>query len=317
MPKLDLIELQRFVPAGLKYRLKPYYRKILSNKPVVLLNPTWRCNYRCSYCCIVTKFAYTSVVPKAGERTGKEWIQGLEKLPPSLIYLCGGEPFVYADLPLLVNDLPEKHSLVGIVTNLSQPTSVYRKIERKIHLNASFHREHTDGPEFLAKIKELSPHFHIQVNIVATPENLLVLEQIADELHSAGVELHVDPYVDIGFHYSPDQLKILRKHITPDRQPESQLDYDDYSPKRCSAGRNYVNFSPDGSAYTCQGGMNFLHSPLHAGMAEGRELGHFRLGNLFDQDFHLNKEDVLCSMPCNIACDRDSTIIRAEQLVRS
>ena len=48
MPKLDLIELQRFVPAGLKYRLKPLYRKIFSNKLVVLLNPTWRCNYRFS-----------------------------------------------------------------------------------------------------------------------------------------------------------------------------------------------------------------------------------------------------------------------------
>lgn len=317
MPKLDLIELQRFIPARVKYTLKPFYRRVFSNKLVVLLNPTWRCNYRCSYCCIVTKFAYTSVVPKAAEVTGEEWIRGLEKLPSAAVYICGGEPFVYADLPVIVNRLPEKHSLVGIVTNLSQPTVVYRKIERKIHLNASFHREHTDGPQFLAKIKELSPHFHIQVNIVATPENLKVLEQISDELKAAAVDLHVDPYVDIGFHYTPEQLGVLHRYITPDRQPESQLDFDDYSPKRCSAGRNYINFAPDGSAYTCQGGMNYLHSTLHAGMAQGRELGYFRVGNLFADDFRLNTEDVLCSMPCNIACDRDSTIIRPEKLVRS
>jgi MoaA/NifB/PqqE/SkfB family radical SAM enzyme len=316
VPKLDLIELQRFLPARVKYTLKPYYRKIFSNKLIVLLNPTWRCNYRCSYCCIVTKFAFTSVVPRAGERTGEEWINGLDKLPSAAVYICGGEPFVYADIAVLVNRLPEKHSLIGIVTNLSQPASVYRKIEKRIHLNASFHREHTNGEEFLAKIKELSPHFHIQVNIVATPENLLVLEQISGELGESAVELHVDPYVDIGFHYSPAQLKTLHRFITPDRKPETQLDFDDFSPKRCSAGRNYVNFAPDGSAYTCQGGMNFLHSPLHAGLAEGRELDHFRLGNLFDADFRLNSKDVLCSMPCNIACDRDSTIISPEKLVR-
>jgi hypothetical protein len=71
-----------------------------------------------------------------------------------------------------------------------------------------------------------------------------------------------------------------------------------------------VNVSPDGSAYTCYGGMNFIHSPLYADIARGQDLSQFRMGNLFDPAFRLNATDQICSMPCNAACDRDVAIIR-------
>jgi len=161
------------------------------------------------------------------------------------------------------------------------------------------------------KVKELSEHFHIHANIVATPENLPLLDRVSDELSSRGVDLHVDPYVEVGrFQYSSEQVQVLKRHIAADRRPEIQLDYEDFSPKRCSAGRNYVNFSPDGSAYTCYGGMNFIHSSLYSEMAAGRNLSGFRIGNLFDSRFQLNTQDRICSMPCNAACDRDAAIIR-------
>lgn len=248
-----IIGAQRFIPASVKFALKPFYRTLFPNRLHVILNPTWRCNYACSYCPVVTKFAYATVVNKSGERSAEEWIGALDKLPAAVIYIAGGEPFVYADLPGLINGLPEKHQLMGIVTNLSMPASVYRKIHGRIHLNASFHREHTDAEPFIAKVKELSGQFHIHANIVATPENLPLLAQISDELGTGGVTLHVDPYVDRNFQYSPEQLQVLRRHIKGDRHPETQLDFEDFSPKRCSAGRNYVNFTPDGSAYTCCG----------------------------------------------------------------
>lgn len=314
--KLSLIDLQKYLPARVKYTLKPFYRRIFPNRLVAILNPTWRCNYRCSYCPIVTNFAYTSVVPKSDERSGEDWIQALENLPPAAIYIAGGEPFVYADLPFLINNLPERHSLIGIVSNFSSPASVYRKIHKRIHLNASFHREHTNSDEFLAKIKELAPHFHIQVNIVATPENLPLLGQISDELARSEVALHVDPYVDVHFQYSTDQLKALQPYLAHDRNPETQLNFDDFSQKRCSAGRNYVSFSPDGSAYTCYAGMNFIHSTLYSEIAKGKDLSQYRMRNIFDPGFKMNATDSVCSMPCNLACDRDSAIIRPESLTR-
>ena len=306
---LDVITLQRFIPASIKFALKPYYRRIFPNRLHVILNPTWRCNYHCSYCPVVTKFAYTTVVGKSGERSGEDWIAGLEKLRPAVVYIAGGEPFVYSDLPTLVNRLPEKHHLLGIVTNLSLHVNAYRKIQKCIHLNASFHREHIDAATFIAKVKELSGQFHIHVNIVATPENLPVLDQVSDELNSVGVPLHIDPFVDRDFQYSPEQLQLISRHIKADRNPKTG-DFHDFSAKRCSAGQNYVNLSPDGSAYTCYGGMNFIHSSQYSEIATGRDLSRFRIGNLFDSGFRLNSHEIICSMPCNAACDRDAVIIR-------
>ena len=311
MPKLEILELKRFLPAKALTILKPYYRRMFPNRPILLINPTWRCNYRCSYCPIVTKFAYTTVVGKSGERSPEDWIAALARIRPALIYIAGGEPFVYADLAAVINGLPEKHHLLGIVTNLSQPASVYRKINRKIKLIASLHREHVEPDAYVAKVKELSGQFQIHANIVATPENLPFLDMIAKELHTAGVTLHVDPYIDVaGFHYSEDQLDILKRHIGPDRQPQAQQDYEDYAPRRCSAGRNYLTIAPDGSAYTCMAGMNFIHSHLYTEMVGDRDVSQFRMGNFFDPAFQLNQSDQLCAMPCNAACDRDSVIMR-------
>src|SRR5580765_4114933 len=111
--------LQTILPARLKFALKPYYRKVFPNRLHIGLLPTSRCNYRCSYCMVVTKFDYTTLYPKESERTAAEWLAALDRLPPAAIYFHGGEPFLYAELADLINGLPEKHQVLGIVTNLS------------------------------------------------------------------------------------------------------------------------------------------------------------------------------------------------------
>ena len=307
---MNLLGLQRWLPAKVKFALKPHYRKVFPNRLHVYWLPTFRCNYKCSYCPVVTKFAFTAVVDKPGERSGRDWIEAFERMPPFALYIQGGEPFVYADLALVINSLPAKHSMMGIVTNLSQPASVYRKIKKRIHLNASFHREFTEDAQFIAKIRELKDQFDIHVNIVATPENLSALRKIADEFSASEIPLHVDPYVDLGFQYTEEQLVFLRPFLAPDRKPETQLDFTDFSPKLCSAGRNYAHISPDGTAYRCGGGMSFIHSSLYSEMAQGKDVSRYRIGNVFESDFRLNEKDSVCSMPCNMACDRDLAIIR-------
>ena len=59
--------------------------------------------------------------------------------------------------------------------------------------------------------------------------------------------------------------------------------------------------------------MNFIHSPLYLDIARDRDLSPYRMGNLFDPDFQLNSHDIVCSMPCNAACDRDVAIIRPQE----
>jgi len=306
---MDLVSIQRFIPPQAKYFLKPYYRKFFSNRLHILLWPTFRCNYRCSYCTVVTKYNLLNDFPPKSERRAEEWVAALEKLPPAMIYFAGGEPFLYMGLPDLVNNLPKKHQLLGIVSNVSQPTSAYRKIKRSFHLNASFHREFVSESDFVAKVKELQEFLDVHVNIVATKENLPVIASIDALLKTHRMTLHVDPLVDVAFRYSGAEEALLRKYTKADRS--TLVQFDDFSAKTCSAGRNYLNLMPDGQAFTCAGGFHYTYSPLYAGMVENRPLGQFRLGNIFDSDFKLNSSDIVCELPCQHACDRDSVTMKS------
>lgn len=298
----------RSLPPPVRYFLQPYYRKIFSNRFIVVLWPTFRCNYSCSYCPVHTKFDFASVFPKACEKSWQQWAEALEKLPPAVIYVAGGEPFLYTGLSDLLDHLPAKHRVLGVVTNLSMPASVIRKIRRSTHLNASFHRECVSQEAFVAKVKDLSDSFHIDVNIVATPENLPVIAAVDDLMKSRHVTLHVDPYVDPHFRYSAEQLKLLAKHVQSDRS--ALLEFDDFSHKSCSAGRNYINLMPNGDVFTCASGYCYAYSPLYAQVVAGKRTDQYRMGNLFEHDFALNERDVSCALPCSAYCDRDSVLVR-------
>jgi MoaA/NifB/PqqE/SkfB family radical SAM enzyme len=296
------------LPARARHFLQPYHRKLFSDRLIVVFWPTFRCNYSCSYCPVHTKFDFATVFPKACEKTWQQWVEALEKLPPAVIYIAGGEPFLYAGLPDLLNNLPAKHRMLGIVSNISVPTPVFQKIQHSTHLNASFHRECVSEEAFLAKVKVLQESFHVEVNIVATPENLPVIAAVDELLKSHDVSLHVDPFVDLGFHYSEEQLELLRKHTQTDRK--ALPEFDDFSQKSCSAGRNYINLMPNGDVFTCASGYQYIYSPLNAHLAAGKKLDQFRMGNLFELDFSLNTTDILCTMPCQAYCDRDAVLVK-------
>lgn len=305
-----ILDVQQYVPARVKFALKPYYRKVFPNRLHILLYPTFRCNYKCSYCPVVTKFDFGKVWDIKTELPASRWIEALEQVPPAVIYIAGGEPFLYRDLPRLVNDLPARHSLVGIVTNLSVPVEVYQRIQKHIHLNVSFHREFTTQEQFIGKIRALKDRFHLCVNLVATLENMPVLEEIHDTFQSNDIDLHVDPYVDPQFQYTAEQRKLLDRYMQNDRRPDEQLNFADFSEKKCSAGRNYINIVPDGGVYTCAAGISYVHSDLYQHLVRGNDVSVFRMGNLLDPAFRLNASDQTCTLPCPMACDRDAAIIR-------
>jgi MoaA/NifB/PqqE/SkfB family radical SAM enzyme len=309
---LSVSDLQHYMPPGMKFFLKRYYRTFFPNKLILYFSPTSRCNYRCSYCPVITKFDYAAIYPKKHEKSVAEWLQAFEGLPGAMLYIAGGEPFLYNGLPDLLNQLPAKHQIVGIVTNLSLDVRLYRKVKRKIHIRASFHREFIGQEEFVAKVKMLSDQFYINVNIVATPENLPLIQQIADTMAHDNVTLHVDPYVDLDFRYTPEQRALLDRVLRSDRNPDSQLDFNDFSEKSCSAGRNYINVMSNGDVFACNGGMQYLKSALYAGFPNpgGMDLQKFAVGNLFDPTFQLNPSDIVCTLPCKEACDRDSVSVR-------
>jgi MoaA/NifB/PqqE/SkfB family radical SAM enzyme len=316
---LDVTTLQRYLPASVKNALKPYYRSLLPNQLCLLLWVTFRCNYRCSYCPVVTRYAYTDVYGNEDERSPEDWIAALDRLPKANVYISGGEPFLFKGLPELVNGLT-KHNILGIVTNATVNTSVYERISRSIHMNLSFHREFVSEDEFLEKVDKLRAigRFHLNVNLVATRENIPMIPKVEKLLTDHRISLHIDPFVDpdMTFEYTPQEMTILSRYLPPDRVTQmDRLESDKYDRKLCSAGQNYINIMPDGTVFRCAAGFDYYHSPLRRTVLKGGphgpyDPGYFKTGNIFDPNYQLDTRPVLCELPCTAACDRDMARIK-------
>ena len=150
-----LTYLQEKIPLSLKTKLKPFYRLIYPNRLHGIINPTFRCTYKCSYCPVCSQFDYGNIYPKSCEKTPEEWLKVLEKLPQTTFFILGGEPFLYNGLPELLNQLSDNsnHTILGLVTNASMPIDLYKQIKNKMHMNISFHREFAQEDEFIEKVK--------------------------------------------------------------------------------------------------------------------------------------------------------------------
>lgn len=309
-------DFRAYVPNGMKHLLKPYFRTLMPNQLVALVWITFRCNYRCSYCNIVTNFDFGTLAGRGSERSVDDWVAAMDRLPPTLFYFAGGEPFLYSGFPDLLNRLPAKHSLIGVVSNGTVKLDVYKRIEKKIALNISFHREFVEEEAFVKKVLELKELFNVSVNVVATRENLSVLRHLEEYFHNKEITLHVDRLLDDKTIYTPEEEKFLDSFLSAERRAQhDQLDYHDYQPKLCGAGVNYINVFPNGEVYTCAGGMEYLHSPLTKEIlanqpGEPFDLTKFKMGNVFDPAFALNSKRIVCPLPCRAACDRDFTTFK-------
>lgn len=309
-----LVELiQKFAPAKLRSFLRPYHRYFFPNKIYGYWNITYRCSYQCSYCpfCNITK--YSEIYPQKKEKTPQEWLEILEKLPPMSFLLIGGEPLVYSGLAEVINNLPAKHSIIGLITNASMPLELYKKIKKKICLSISYHREFTTEEDFIAKVLQLNEFMWIgSVNIVATPENLPFLEELHKRLNPHGITIRVEHLIKPGFKYTDEQLRQLKKYLTPDRNWEKKGNfYEKPMCKMCSAGRNYINIMPNADVYTCVGGMEYLNATHRQKYVDNLTLlERYRLGNLADKNFVFNTKNKPCVLPCIYVCDWDYAEIK-------
>ena len=301
--------VKKYLPKKILYKLKPFYRKFYRNKLHIIFYPTFRCNYNCSYCLNHTKYNYSeSLYPLKHEKCFEEWITVFEKLPKATISITGGEPFLYKDLPALLNNFPKKHSVSNIFTNLSASIDKYSSLSNKIPLTASFHNEYMTDEQFIEKIKKLSQlNFPVNVNFVASSDNIKIIGVIEKKFKQNNVQIHVDPCISLDSGYTEKEKIVLDKYLENDRDVR-WLGFKDYSKKKCSAGRNYIIIFPDGDVFSCMGGF-YYSTPLYKHLVNSKSTEQFYLGNIFSDDFKLNKMDIQCSLPCQEGCDLDLAII--------
>lgn len=298
--------VHRMLPNRVKIRLSPYYRRAFTNITHVVFNPTFGCNYRCPYCSVFSReYRY---YPRESEHSWEEWVEAFDRFPPALINISGGEPFYYRDLVQLIANMPPKHTIIGISTNLSLPFNELADISSKnFTITASFHPHMTDKEPFAARVLKVKEYgIRVKVEVVAYPGILPHIPELKAYFEKElKVAFTADPDVDPSRRYSEEEARLIKEYmkkgIIISGIRRAGYEFDDYSLKQCKAGSKYFAIMPNGDVYTCMAGFSFYTVEPYNKLNITNE--EFRLGNLFDGSFKPLSQLKICSLPCSGACD--------------
>ena len=94
-----------------KYEDAPHCLFSIPRKELrIIAEITNRCNLRCKHCC-------TSSTSKGEDLDYSKLIEIVDSYNTSEIYITGGEPFLYRDLPLLLKELKKRDIFISLATN--------------------------------------------------------------------------------------------------------------------------------------------------------------------------------------------------------
>lgn len=261
----------------------------------ILWQERFSCNLKCPYCTIHTMKAKGDC-----KASWQEWVAAFNKIKPSVIDITGGEPFLNKNIIEIINGL-ESGVLVGLTTNLTFSIERFAtdvSPKKAFSITASYHPSTTliDKQTFIDRALTLKNNgFHVTVNFVAYPDQMLIIPELKKEIEGNGIRFHVDPYGvgNIGhYEYTKEQRDFLNPYVGADRVFRMNKDN---SEVRCSGGRDYMMVDPDGYAYRCWAKHIAKSHPI---------------GNIFDVSFKALDADENCSMSslCG-GCDRDKVTI--------
>lgn len=287
--------------------LKILYEKLFLPDYHIFLNITFRCNYQCSYCCF-REDKFHEIYPEEAEFNWQDWSKVLNRFPPSILDISGGEPFLYCGLLSLLKNLDEKHE-VAITTNLSFPEKIIKakKIRDDITVTVSFHPEMTNLASFKSKIcKLIESGIEPTVNVVGAPDILSELSRYETFFNGIGLDFHANTLIDPRyeneiirmFHqYKEENIKKLRKYLkSHEKLKEQKCDYEE---RKCIGGSKYFVIAPNGDIYRCFSGLYVDRSPR---TEDYEESGKFLLGNIFENFESLTGPES-CSFPCCVGGD--------------
>lgn len=236
-----------------------------------LLNLTWRCQNKCSYCWVNQTVKARPELLGVAERPMGDWVAALERDEVVVADVAGGEPLLVPWLPELMLACPQV--AFGLSTNGLALRGLRRLCQLKpanlIAVNLSYHPEaplwHTDYDEHwrMAMTMLIAAKLHVHTNVVDAPGNREAARQMIDWLCQQGIKHEVSPYE--------------RMDVLSDKLPGGLC---------CEGGVNHLTVAPDGSAWPC---LTTLRSPYW------RETC---LGNWLDDTLDLNRK----VQPCHLNC---------------
>ena len=234
-----------------------------------LINPTWRCQNKCSYCWMQQTVMGRPELVGAPERSVEDWYRALKRDQPELVDIAGGEPLLLPWVP----DLMRVASSIrfGLSTNglhLPGIADLCRsRIENLVNINVSYHPE-TRVPGYAerwqgAVLRLLEAGYTVHPNIIAYGSNREATRDVRGWMEQKAIGFAISPYEEM------DDLGT--------RMEQGLL---------CEGGVNHLTVAPDGTAWPC---LTKLRSPYWAETA---------LGNWIDGTVDLAKKEQPCHLNC-------------------
>lgn len=236
-----------------------------------LVNPTWRCQNRCSYCWMRQTVALRPDLYDAPERSAEDWYGALKRDRPEVVDIAGGEPLLLDWVPDLMRVC--RSIAFGLSTNGLHAGGIEdlcrSRIPNLIAINVSYHPE-TNAPDYQERFRDAvlrlrGAGYHVHSNLVATPQNLR-------DAHKARL------------------LYWLEEHGIPyEVSPNEQMDYLGAKLDQgllCQGGVNHLTVAPDGTAWPC---LTTLRSPYWRETA---------LGNWIDGTVDIGRKEQPCHLNC-------------------
>lgn len=236
-----------------------------------LINLTWRCQNRCSYCWMQNTVGQRPELFGAPERSFAAWSAAITRDPPKLIDIAGGEPLLIPWLPALILSHPEV--AFGLSTNALSRRGLRRLMKVRpanlISIAVSYHPETVRRlPEYdrrwLKDVHWLVDHGVRPVtNIVDYRDNVERSRHILSEMEEHNIPCSVSPYEEVAGLGEKRGVGL-----------------------NCRGGIDHLTIAPDGTAWPC---LTALRSPYW------RELA---LGNWIDDTIDLNRREQPCYLDC-------------------
>jgi MoaA/NifB/PqqE/SkfB family radical SAM enzyme len=270
----------------------------------------WKCNFQCSYCWQETsKDIYRNA--ELNKIPWQTWVEIFNRYKPNNIYITGGEPTLYKDLPEFINGLDPNIS-ISMTTNAGksfdlEKWKLFVNPERIWDMFFSLHpTQWRDINDFYKKVDDYvsfyKPGF-CGIEMVASPQNLELIDinVLKQWCNSRKINCRIDDYYVPIKYVSPMgnidlSTKIDLIYTKTEYSGQSPLDGEgwnttgsQYTPHYCPAGWKKINIDCKGNVFTCM-------SAIDRSNAFGEHsMPHYNvIGNIFDENFQLRTKPILC-----------------------
>jgi len=237
-----------------------------------LVNLTWRCQLKCSYCWVRRHINKIPELNNVTERPLEDWIKAFERDKPNIADIGGGEPLSVPWTLDLIRHFPDIQwglSTNGLNTDKIEELASFR-IPQIVNINLSYHPEASRqfawyDEQWKRQVLILAERgYWLSPNLEDTGKNVEYSQWAIKWLQSIGIHMVVSPLCG----GRPELAKPQDLALT------------------CEAGVNFITVDPAGNAWPCLSAINSFAWESTC------------LGNWLDGELDLTRKP----KPCHLFC---------------